>query len=189
MIGLMSPADEQTRPGGPPRPGRAVSACSGCGVVLPEVDGPIHPYMTSSAACWATYGRILAAQYADPERMRFHQLVVDTYAVQHPGMAGDPRAVRSVGIHLMTLCLFLEHGTDVALGTSLHRRMVERPVFQELVPPARRGSLTCADVPVTATAGQVREAVFDWARQAWEAWSMHHGTVRAWLTSAGLRPG
>lgn len=73
----------------------------------------------------------LAAQYQDPSRMSFHQIVVDTYAVQHPD-GDDPRAIQPVGIHLMTLCLFLERGTDPALGTRLHRLMVERPVFHWL---------------------------------------------------------
>ena len=36
-----------------------------------------------------------------------------------PGIAGpdDRRAVQSVGIHLMTLALFLEHGVDPARGS------------------------------------------------------------------------
>ena len=87
--------------------------------------------MTCSTSCWQRYGELLAAQYSDLERMVFHRLVVDTYAVQHPG-GDDPRAVRSVGIHLMRLCLFLERGVDPALGTKLHRRMVDRPVFHRL---------------------------------------------------------
>ena len=62
-------------------------------------------------------------QYSDAGRRAFHQLVVDAYAVQHPDGA-DPRAIRSVGIHLMTLCVFIERGVDPALGTRLHRRMV-----------------------------------------------------------------
>jgi hypothetical protein len=90
--------------------------------------------MTCSPACWVRYGDLLAAQYSNPERMAFHQLVVDTYAVQHPD-GDDPRAIRSVGIHLMTLCLCLERGTDPSLGTRLHRRMVDRPVFHQLEPP------------------------------------------------------
>jgi hypothetical protein len=60
--------------------------------------------MTCSPACWARYGELLSVQYSDPERMAFHQLIVDTYAVQHPD-GDDPRAIQSVGIHLMTLCL------------------------------------------------------------------------------------
>jgi len=43
--------------------------------------------------------------------MAFHQLIVDAYAVQHPG-GGDRRAVQSVGIHLMTLAMFIEDGVD-----------------------------------------------------------------------------
>ncbi|MGH3545502.1 MAG: DUF5946 family protein [Mycobacteriales bacterium] len=103
--------------------------------------------MTCSPSCWASYGDLLSVQYSDPERMAFHQLVVDAYAVQHPD-GDDPRAIQSVGIHLMTLCLFLEHGTHPSLGTRLHRRMVDRPVFHKLEPPPSRGRLTVLDVPL-----------------------------------------
>jgi len=113
----------------------AETVCPGCRVRLPAVEAPVHPYMTCSPACWVRYGDLLAAQYANPERMAFHQLVVDTYAVQHPD-GDDPRAIQSVGIHLMTLCLFLERGTDPALGTRLHRRMIDRPAFHQLKPPS-----------------------------------------------------
>ena len=166
----------------------ALGACPGCGLRLPEADGPTHPYMTSSVACWDTYTYLLAAQYGDAGRMGLHQLVVDSYAVQHPGSTQDPRAVQSVGIHLMTLCLFLDHGTDPALGTTLHKRMVERPTFHPLPAPTTRGELTCADVPLSAPAEQIRRATFDWARSAWSAWSEHHATVHGWLTIAGLLP-
>lgn len=50
--------------------------------------------MLGSAACWRGYGEFLAAQYLDPQWMRFHQIVVDAYAAQHPG-DDDPRAVQS----------------------------------------------------------------------------------------------
>jgi hypothetical protein len=103
--------------------------------------------MTCSPACWVHYGDLLAAKYSNPPRVASHQLVVDTHAVQHPD-GDDPRAIQSVGIHLMTLCLFLEHGTDPSLGTRLHRRMVDRPVFHHLKPPPSRGRLTMLDVPL-----------------------------------------
>ncbi len=146
--------------------------------------------MTCSAACWARFCQVLAAQYGDPERMQFHQLLVDSYAVQHPGTFGERRAVQSVGIHLMTLCLFLEQGTDPALGAGLHRRMVQRPVFHALPAPALRGDITAADLPLAGPADQVEGAAYDWASCAWSAWSDHHETVRGWLATAGLlRPG
>lgn len=163
-------------------------SCPGCGVVLTARQGPTHPYMTSSPACWSAYGELLAAQFNDPERIRFHQLVVDTYAVQHPG-DDDPRAVRSVGIHLMTLCMFLEHGTDPAMGPRLHSRMVARPVFHWLNPPDQRGRLTCLDVPTGGPASAARASVYAWARHAWASWAIHQNTVRGWLVRSGLTEG
>ena len=124
-------------------------------------------------------------QYSDAERMAFHQLVVDAYAVQHPDGA-DPRAIRSVGIHLMTLHLFIERGADPAQGTRLHRRMVDMPVFHLLSPPAARGSLTVVDMPLTGPAAAAREAAYAWAASAWAVWSGHHETVRHWLAQSGF---
>jgi hypothetical protein len=144
------------------------------------VDGPVHPYMSCSPACWQRYGELLAVQYAEPDRMAFHPLVVDSYAVQHPD-GNDARAIQSVAIHLMTLCLFLERGVDPALGTRLHRRMVERPVFHRLDPPTSRGALTVVDVPVDSNAAAARSAAYAWARDVWAAWSAHHAAVRRWL--------
>ncbi len=141
--------------------------------------------MTCSPACWLRYGELLAVQYADPQRMAFHQLIVDTYAVQHPD-GDDPRAIQSVGIHLMTLCLFLERATNPSLGTRLHRRMVDRPVFHQLKPPSSRGLLTMLDVPLEGNPDIARAASYAWADDAWRAWAAHHQTVREWVDKAGL---
>jgi hypothetical protein len=86
----------------------------------------------------------------------------------------------------MTLCLFLERGVDPALGTRLHRRMVERPVFHRLDPPASRGGLTVLDVPISAIPPTTRAAAFAWARQTWAGWHAHHGTVRRWIDESHL---
>ena len=161
------------------------TACPGCRVQLQLVDAPAHPYMTCSPACWGRFSDLLAAQYADPRRMAFHQLVVDAYAVQHPD-GNDPRAIQSVGIHLMTLCLFLERGTDPALGTRLHQRMVDRPVFHQLEPPASRGRLTMLDVPLKGEPQVAQSALYAWADDTWTAWAGHHQTVREWVDRSGL---
>lgn len=117
--------------------------------------------------------------------MGFHQLVVDSYAVQHPG-DDDPRAIRSVGLHLMTLCLFLEHGVDPALGPRLHQHMVDRLAFHQLTPPLSRGRLTTIDVPLYGDAEIARRAANAWAMDAWMSWRAHHDTVRYWIYSSGL---
>lgn len=161
------------------------TGCPGCGVRLPVVDGPGHAYMTCSPACWARYGELLSTQYSNPERMAFHQLIVDSYAVQHPD-GGDPRAIQSVGIHLMTLCLFLERDTDPSLGTRLHRRMVGRAVFHQLEPPPSRGRMTMLDVPLDADPTVARGAAYAWADDVWTAWADHHSIVRDWVDRSGL---
>ncbi len=170
------------------------STCPSCGAVLPDASdtpaGPTHPYMTSSPECWAAFGSLLAVQYNDPERMVYHQLLVDAYAVQHPGSDPgdpDPRAVQSVAIHLMTLCLFLEHGADPALGTRLHKAMVKRPSFHPLPAPESLGTLNVTSMPIDGDPASTRAAAYAWARSAWDAWRDHHDVIEDWLVESGLR--
>ena len=111
-----------------------VSECTGCGLVLPVREAPSHAYLGSSPACWALYGEVLAREYSDPAYSRVHQLTVDTYAVQHPGVPAR-RSIQSVAVHLMTLCLVLEDGADPREGPKLHKRFVESPSFHWLEPP------------------------------------------------------
>lgn len=139
--------------------------------------------MTSSPGCWKAFGELLAADYSSPQRMAFHQVVVDAYAAQHPG-GGARQQVQSVGLHLMTLCLVLEHGADPSNGTRLHRLMIGRPAFHRLS-RSGPGSLTLLHVPVSADAETARRAAFEWAAAVWESYRQKHDTVREWLRAAG----
>jgi uncharacterized protein DUF5946 len=143
--------------------------------------------MLGSAGCWRGYGELLAVQYSDPRRMEFHQVVVDAYAVQHPG-DDDPRAVQSVAIHLMTLALFLDRGVDPALGTQLHKQMVSRPTFHRLERPGAgpESTLTFQHVPLDGNVDVARERAYEWARSAWASWEPRHDVVHRWLASSGL---
>lgn len=140
--------------------------------------------MTSSPGCWGMFGKLVAADYSSTERMAFHQLVVDAYAAQHPG-DDDRRQVQSVGLHLMTLCLFLEYGADPAQGPQLHRRMIRRPDFHRL----RRsgpGELTLDHVPTDGPVDAARHAAYAWAAAVWATYEQEHPTVRQWLRDAGF---
>ena len=163
-----------------------VERCPGCGIALPVVTGVGHTYMLGSPSCWRSYGDLLAAQYADPRRMAFHQLVVDAYAVQHPG-GSLPQQVQSVGIHLMTLALVLEDGAGPESGPSLHRAMVMRPVFHQLTRPDSVGELTFDHVRLGGSVSLIQRSAWEWARSAGEAWAAHHETVDQWLRTSGLR--
>jgi hypothetical protein len=163
------------------------SRCPGCGETFEVSDGPVHRYMTSTPGCWRAFGELLAADYSSPERMDFHQLVVDAYAAQHPGDDG-PQQIQSVGLHLMTMCLFLEHDTDPALGTSLHRKMIGRPTFTR-VPRSGPGTLSVRHVPVTGRPNAARTATYEWASAVWNSYAGAHATVRRWLREVNCLPG
>jgi len=160
------------------------TACPGCGLELAARPGaPSHPYIGASPECWALFGELLAREYQDPAYFRVHQLTVDTYAAQHPGVP-ERRSIQSVGLHLMTLCMVVEDDADPLQGPKLHKRFVSRPVFHWLEPPQPNGRLTVADTLGANSPEEHRDAVHAWARDVWDAWAIHHQTVRSWLEGA-----
>ena len=163
-------------------------ACLGCGGRFPERDGPTHRYMTSSPACWAAFGRVLAREYSDPSLLEVHRLSVDAYAVQHPG-SPSRQCIQSVGLHLIRLCLFLEHALPPEKANQAMLQAARRKQeFVWLDPPASLGRWTVADVDKVETAEAHRNMVKAWAAGALAAWSAHQDTVRAWVASAVSSP-
>ena len=159
--------------------------CPGCGGVFPDVEGPTHRYMASSPGCWAAYGWVLAREYASDALADVHRLSVDAYAAQHPGVP-SPQSMRSVGVHLIRLCLALEHGFDVRESNRVMVAVSKvKGGFGWLDPPGSRGDLTVANVADADGDDEHRSAVTAWARSVWTAWAPHHSTVRAW--ARGLR--
>ena len=158
--------------------------CFSCGGVFPDVDGPVHRYMSSSPGCWSAFGEVLAREYSDPAYFQVHRLTVDAYAVQHPGST-DRQSIQSVGVHLVRLCLFLEHGLT---ADKANEAMLEagrnKHSFTWLEPPDDRDSITVADVSRADSVEEHKALVREWAQSAWEAWSMHHDIIRAWLPEA-----
>lgn len=161
-------------------PPARTSRCPGCGLVLPAGVGRTHPYIGASPACWALYGEVLAREYSDRDYARLHQLTVDTYAVQHPGVP-ERRSIQSVALHLVTLYLVLEAGADPREGRKVHKRLAGRALFDWLEPPKPNGRITVADVLEARTPAEHEDLVEAWARDVWAAWAPHHPTVRGWI--------
>lgn len=158
--------------------------CPGCAVVLPEYDGPTHPYHGASPACWALYGELLAREYAQLGFPECHRLTVDAYAVQHPGKR-EPRTVQSIGAHLTGLYLVLERGFDGPAATALKNDLLAtEPSFPWLNPPGPGSALTVRDVLATKDDIQHCDAVETWARSVWDAWELHHDAVAGWVDAA-----
>jgi Family of unknown function (DUF5946) len=154
--------------------------CLWCQGAFPEEAGATHPYMQSSPGCWAAFGRVLAREYEDQRYFVVHRLTVDAYAVQHPGIPSR-QSIQSVGVHLVRLCGFLEHGlaADEANAAMLAAAR-HKAQYRWLDPPAFLGALTVADVEAAQSVDEHMTVVRRWAAQMWEVWSPHHATIRAW---------
>jgi hypothetical protein len=158
--------------------------CPGCGVVLPEYDGPTHPYIAANAACWALYGELLAYEYGQLGYPECHRLTVDAYAVQHL-VRRERRTIESLGTHLSGLYLVLERGMDGPQATAFKNRVATaKPGFKWLNPPSPASALNVWDVLDMRREMGHSDAVVAWARSVWEAWELHHSTVRDWVESA-----
>jgi Family of unknown function (DUF5946) len=158
--------------------------CPGCGVVLPEYDGPTHPYIGASAACWALYGELLAYEYGEIGYPECHRLTIDAYAAQHPGKR-DPRSIRSLATHLSGLYLVLERGLDGPAATALKNRVLAaNPRFAWLQPPQLDRALNVGDVLEGRSEIRHCDTIETWARTVWQAWELHHSTVAEWVEGA-----
>ncbi len=157
------------------------TSCFSCGGRFPEMEGPVHRYMKSTPGCWAVYGAVLAREYSDLSYFQVHRLTVDAYAVQHPG-ADDRQSIQSVALHLIRLCLFLEHdlkAEDANAAMLLAGR--NKAKFHRLPAPQLMGQVTAADVIKTSSVTAHKDRVMAWAHAAWEAWSEQHHIIRSWL--------
>ena len=160
--------------------GESMQPCAGCGTLVPKTDGPTHRYLGASPGCWALFGEILEKEFSDYRYARVHQLTVDTYCVQHPGVP-SPQTIQSVAVHLTGLYLQLEHGLRPERVAAARQRAASRKAdFVWLEPPASLGEITVPYVRDARDPTEHDERVRRWARSAWEAWSPHHETVRRW---------
>lgn len=102
--------------------------CPGCGGRFLNGNGPVHRYMESSPGCWAAYGDVIAREYSESALADVHRLSVDSYAAQHPGRP-SPQSMKSVGVHLIRLCLTVEREFDVRESNRIMRLEGEGPVW------------------------------------------------------------
>jgi len=159
------------------------SPCPGCGADLPVIDGAPHPYGGASSACWTRFAELGATL---PQGTPLRRLVTDAYMVQHPGVP-ERRAIQSVGVHLVALCLVLEHGVAPdSLSRTIQGMLLRPPAFRWLEPPHPNGSTTIVDLEAAAAAGAAGPAIDAFVRGTWDAWLDWHPTIEGWVRDAGL---
>jgi len=153
--------------------------CVGCRGPVPDIDGPIHRYMTASPGCWQAYTELMAGGLPPSAESG---LAVDAYAVTHPGNPG-PQSTPSLWVHLLTLCCTLERGWPVERAFFVRR--VAADGFRGwpwLDRPDRMGDVTAIDVAASLGLGDgpaAADLTRRWVHGAWAAWAGQHRAVRA----------
>jgi hypothetical protein len=162
-------SDAAAQPAGAP--------CPDCHAIVPEIEGPTHPYLGASAGCWSLWGEVQAASATDRALAAVLPLAVDAYAAQHPGRRGR-REAQSVSVHLASICLALEHGWTPQEGIRAKQILLAHdPIFEWLEPPADPGAVTVVDL-ARIGGGEPGLVVRRWAAAVWDAWSDHHASIR-----------
>lgn len=158
--------------------------CPGCAArYLPHAADEAHPYIGASAACWATFGEVLAREFGDVTFGKVHRHTVDVYAVQHPG--GDGRRERqSVALHLVGLCHWLEHDLEMERLNAITQRLADTDRAWPRLDPPPDYPMTVVDLLAARDGAEHVRLVRAWAEGTWEAWSAHRDLVRSWAREA-----
>ncbi|QQS44234.1 hypothetical protein IPM65_01385 [Candidatus Roizmanbacteria bacterium] len=153
--------------------------CFSCTARVPDIKGPTHPYILSLSGCWKLYGEILAkdylAEYFDP---LIHRIVVDSYAVTHPGDENNRKAVRSVNIHLISLYYIFEKGFKDKILRDIIKRAAENKEIDKhyhwITPPSFKETLNVTDVLKANNPSEHKKLVQDWGSSVWKKWKTDH---------------
>jgi len=154
--------------------------CKGCGALVPDIPElrTGHLYVGAAPGCWAAYTELIGRQLSEPGLGGARTLSVDVYMAQHPGVTGR-QASQSVWVHLVGLCLSLEHAYAGAESARAKARLaIPNATFEWLEPPASLGSITVFDVLSTANSEAHEAAVQRWAISVWAAWAPHQAEIR-----------
>jgi len=151
-------------------PDGSLDPCPSCGAPL-----------GGRAGCQQAFDQLSAAAWRELTGAAVHNLVVDTYAMQHPEEYG--RSAKSYLQHLTALGCALDHPTDAQLYWSI------TPTFEHTPAPAKpsllreRGHLTIAHLDEGAEAAHA-DRVRAWATAVWQAYGSQHHIARERLDLA-----
>jgi len=108
-----------------------------------------------------------------------HNMVVDTYALQHP--EDYCKSAKSYAAHLVGLCCGIEHSGDQKLYWGIPRWLDGPARIDKPSVPTERGRLNIGSV-AAARDETYQLAVPEWARDVWSAYQSQHVLARKWLS-------
>ena len=133
------------------------------------------------AGCQAAFDSLSARSYESPARGAMHNMLVDTYAVQHPEEYGVSQ--KSYIRHLYALGVLLEFPGDARLywATPQSGKPVPAPPKPPLL--TSRGTLTIAGALAAADDQAYQRIVREWAEDVWRAYAPQHDLYRNYLAA------
>ena len=151
----------------------ALEACTSCGLaVAGGTDG-----------CQRLFESIGLREYEDMRFARYHRIVVDVYAMQHPDRYG--RSAKSFAAHLTGLCAWVEDEEGAQAANAAVQRWLSGPSpVVRPTPPPRYGTLTIGDLVDEVDPARYGEALRKWARVTWDAYASLHAIARTWIATA-----
>lgn len=161
--------------------------CFSCGAKSLNFEGECHEYMLAAPGCYEMFNEVLEREYTDLRYSRAHHYTVDAYAVHHPGDVVNPKAVNSVGIHLVSLYFVLERNYDLGKSAEVKMAFSQFNKTQKIIRPIERPKafkgLTIYEVWDNENPEYHFNLCRQWAKDAWESWETHHPTIEKWATN------
>ena len=153
-----------------------LEACASCGLVVPG----------GSEGCQRLFESIGLREYEDMRFARYHRIVVDVYAMQHPDRYG--RSAKSFAAHLTGLCAWLENEKSAQSVNAAVQRWLSGPTpIVKPALPAEYGEMTIRELLNAHDPVSYGEVVGHWARSTWAAYRQLHPIARAWIARAAKR--
>jgi len=159
--------------------------CTYCGIKTEAIGGPVHRYLVSTPGCWRKFGEILAREYEDIRLFKCHDLTVDAYALQHPGVEGN-QTINSSNIHLVSLYAYFVMKTDLSELSRIKQNVAKRKrEFFWLEPPHDMKELNIGCLNTTDNPDAYCSDVEEWARYVFLKWEEHHEVARLHFKEMG----
>jgi len=148
-------------------------ACASCGLVVAG----------GTEGCQRLFDSIGLREYDDMRFARYHRIVVDVYALQHPDRYG--RSAKSFAAHLTGLGAWLEDEAGAQFVNAAVQRWLSGPSpIEKPQLPQRYGAVTIGDLVEADDPVRYGEVLHRWARTTWDAYAALQGTAREWIATA-----
>jgi hypothetical protein len=147
--------------------------CTSCGLVVAGGD----------EGCQRLFESIGLREYEDMRFARYHRIVVDVYAMQHPDRYG--RSAKSFAAHLTGLCAWIDNEATAQTVNAAVQRWLNGPSpIARPAPPPGYGAVTIRDLVDADEPVGYGGALRRWARSTWDAYASLHATALEWIATA-----